>query len=111
MDQKIVTGLGNIYADETLFESRIRPDRSASSISKAESGKLHKAIIRILNRAILVGGSSVATYRLLDESQGNYAREHKVYGKAGKKCVHCGTTLQKNLIQTRTTVFCPKCQK
>jgi len=111
LDQKIVTGLGNIYADETLFEARIRPDRSASSISKAESGKLHKAIIRILNRAILVGGSSVATYRLLDESQGNYAREHKVYGKAGKKCVRCGTTLQKTLIQTRTTVFCPKCQK
>src|SRR5664279_2959280 len=68
MDQKIVTGLGNIYADESLFEARIRPDRSASSFSTLEITKLFKAIIRIMRRAIKVGGSSVATYRLLDDS-------------------------------------------
>ncbi|OGI68123.1 DNA-formamidopyrimidine glycosylase [Candidatus Nomurabacteria bacterium RIFCSPHIGHO2_01_FULL_42_15] len=111
MDQKIVTGLGNIYADETLFEARIRPDRNASSISKNEAEKLHKAIIRIIKRATKVGGSSVVTYRLLDETRGNYAREHKVYGKAGKMCVNCGKPLQKIKIQTRTTIFCPNCQK
>ncbi len=111
MDQKIVTGLGNIYADEALFESGIRPTRASSSITKEEASKLHKAIIRILERAIHVGGSSVATYRLLDESQGNYAREHKVYGKGGQNCPRCKTPLQKILVQTRTTVFCPKCQK
>lgn len=111
MDQGIVTGLGNIYADETLFESRIRPDRSASSITKKEAGALHKAIVRIIPRAIELGGSSVATYRLLDDTRGNYAREHKVYGKDGKNCVRCKTPLKKILIQTRTTIFCPKCQK
>ncbi len=111
MDQKIVTGLGNIYADESLFEAHIRPDRSASSLSSEETGKLYKAIIRIMKRAIKVGGSSVATYRLLDETRGNYAREHKVYGKAGKMCENCGKPLQKIIIQTRTTIFCPKCQK
>src|SRR3989344_5223664 len=106
MDQKIVTGLGNIYADETLFEAGIRPDRSASSISQNETKKLHKVIIRIIRKAIKVGGSSVATYRLLDESQGNYAREHKVYGKAGNPCPRCRKPLKKTTIQTRTTVYC-----
>ena len=111
MNQKIVTGLGNIYTDESLFESRIRPYRSASSLSTPEIKKLYLAIIRILKRAIKVGGSSVATYRLLDDTRGNYAREHKVYGKAGKPCPNCGKKLLKTVIQTRTTIFCPHCQK
>lgn len=111
MDQQIVTGLGNIYADETLFEARIRPDRSASSLSPSEAGKLYKAIVRIIKRAIKLGGSSVATYRLLDKTRGNYAREHKVYGKAGKSCPNCGKPLEKTTIQGRTTIFCPRCQK
>jgi formamidopyrimidine-DNA glycosylase len=111
MDQKIVTGLGNIYADESLFEARIRPDRNPSSLSDAETKKLYQAIIRILKRAVKVGGSSVATYRLLDATRGNYAREHKVYGKAGKMCPNCGKPLSKTIIQSRTTIFCPYCQK
>lgn len=111
MDQKVVTGLGNIYADESLFEAGIRPDRNTSSLSFLESMKLHAAIKRILARAVKVGGSSVATYRLLDLSRGNYAREHKVYGKAGTPCPRCKKPLEKTLIQTRTTIFCSKCQK
>ena len=111
MSQEIVTGLGNIYADESLFEAKIRPDRQASSISSQENEKLYKAIIRILKRAIQVGGSSVATYRLLDNTRGNYAREHKVYGKDGEKCVNCGKILKKIIIQNRTTIFCENCQR
>ncbi len=111
MDQKIVTGLGNIYADESLFEARIRPDRNPSSLSSAEVKKLYQAIIRILKRAVKVGGSSVATYRLLDATRGNYAREHKVYGKAGKMCPNCGKPLTKTIIAGRTTIFCTNCQK
>ncbi len=111
MDQQIVTGLGNIYADESLFESGIRPDRSPASLSKNEIQKLHKAIVRIITKAIKVGGSSVATYKLLDESEGNYAREHKVYGKNGKKCTTCNTLFKKIIVGGRTTIFCPKCQK
>ncbi|TSC70189.1 MAG: Formamidopyrimidine-DNA glycosylase [Parcubacteria group bacterium Gr01-1014_46] len=111
MNQEIVTGLGNIYADESLFESKIKPTRQASSLKKSEVALLHKAIIRIIKRAIKVGGSSVATYRLLDESMGNYAREHKVYGKSGQNCPRCGKLLEKTTVQTRTTIFCPNCQK
>lgn len=111
MDQSIVTGLGNIYADESLFEAKIKPTRSASSIQKDEVLNLYKAILRIMKKAVKVGGSSVATYRLLDESQGNYAREHKVYGKEGKPCPNCKRPLVKTVIQGRTTIFCDKCQK
>jgi len=111
MSQDVVTGLGNIYVDESLFEAGILPNRKASSLGNEEIEKLHRAIMRIIKRAVKVGGSSVATYRLLDLSQGNYAREHKVYGKSGLPCPVCATPLEKTLIQTRTTVFCPKCQK
>ncbi|MBP6883932.1 MAG: bifunctional DNA-formamidopyrimidine glycosylase/DNA-(apurinic or apyrimidinic site) lyase [Candidatus Pacebacteria bacterium] len=111
MDQKIVTGLGNIYADESLFESGIHPDRTPSSLSPLEIKKLHTAIIRILKKAVKVGGSSVATYRLLDDTRGNYAREHKVYGKDGENCPNCGHKLVKTIVGGRTTIFCPSCQK
>lgn len=111
MEQGVVTGLGNIYADESLFEAGIRPDRKASSLAPRELKMLHQSIKRIIKRAIKVGGSSVSTYRLLDQSRGNYAREHKVYGKNGKPCVLCKKPLQKTLLQGRTTVFCLNCQK
>ncbi len=111
MNQDIVTGVGNIYADESLFESKIDPRRLACSLSRMEVKKLHDAIVRIMKRAIKAGGSSVATYRLIDESRGNYAREHKVYGKEGENCVNCKKPLEKIVINSRTTIFCPRCQK
>ncbi len=111
MNQDIVTGIGNIYADESLFQAKINPQRSGESLTKDEVKLLHNKIVSILKRAIKVGGSSVATYRLVDNSRGNYAREHKVYGKAGKNCPVCNTKLRKVSIQSRTTIFCPKCQK
>jgi formamidopyrimidine-DNA glycosylase len=110
MDQKIVTGLGNIYADESLFEARIRPDRTASSLTKSEVQLLHRAILRIMKKAVETGGSSVATYILLDKTRGNYAREHKVYGKSGGLCPVCGGKLKTTTVGGRTTVFCPRCQ-
>lgn len=111
MGQSVVVGVGNIYTDESLFEARIDPRRGASTLKLSEIKKLHETIIRIMKKAIKSGGSSVATYRLLDESRGNYAREHKVYGKALKPCTRCKTILKKILINTRATVFCSRCQK
>lgn len=111
MGQSIVVGVGNIYTDESLFRAKINPRRSASTLKQDEIKRLHKAIIEILLKATKAGGSSVATYRLIDESRGNYAREHKVYGKSGKNCTICKTKLKKILINNRSTVFCSKCQK
>lgn len=111
MDQRIVTGLGNIYADEVAFAAGVRPTRSVASLPPGETVKLYRAIRRIIPAAIRLGGSSVASYRLLDESRGNYAREHKVYGRAGKSCRRCSTILNKITVNNRATVYCPNCQK
>lgn len=111
LNQDIVTGIGNIYADESLFQAKINPKRTGSSLSMNEVKTLHSKIVAILKRAIKVGGSSVATYRLIDDSRGNYAREHKVYGRDGQKCFECETKLSKTTIQSRTAIFCSKCQK
>ena len=111
MDQAVVTGLGNIYADEVCFLAKVRTNRKASSLSDKEIGRLHRAILAILPKAIAAGGSSVVSYRLADGSRGNYAREHKVYGRAGEKCFRCRAILKEMQINNRTTVFCAKCQK
>jgi len=111
LGQSVVAGLGNIYADEACFEAGVRPTRVASSLSAGEAGRLYSAIKRILKRAIETGGSSVATYMLLDESRGNYAREHKVYGRGGEECANCGKKLKNITLGGRTTVFCVSCQK
>ncbi len=111
MDQSIVTGLGNIYCDEVCFAAGVRPTRTAASLKPNEIKKLYITIQHILQKAIKLGGSSVATYRLVDGSRGNYAREHRVYDKAGKPCVICGEDLSKTTINNRTTVYCKHCQK
>lgn len=110
MDQSIVTGLGNIYADETAFAAGIHPSRPAASLKPNEIKKLYIAIQHILTKAIKQGGSSVISYRLLDGSRGNFAREHRVYNKDGKPCVICGEDLKRILINNRATVFCASCQ-
>jgi formamidopyrimidine-DNA glycosylase len=111
MNQAIVTGLGNIYADEVCFMASVRPVRQVSSLKPKEVENIYKAIRFIIPNAIEQGGSSVATYRLLDESRGNYAREHKVYGKTGERCIVCETPLKTVQVNNRTTVFCERCQK
>ncbi len=111
MDQSVVTGLGNIYCDEALFAAGIHPARPANSLKPNEIKKLYISIRHILQKAIEAGGSSVVSYRLVDGSRGNYAREHRVYNKAGKPCVICGEELKKTVINGRTTVFCASCQK
>jgi len=111
MDQKVVTGLGNIYADEVAYEAGVRPMRQIAKVTSVEIEKLYKAIRRTIEAAIHLGGSSVADYLLADGSRGNYAREHKVYGKTGEKCSKCGKKLLTIQLNGRTTVYCPHCQK
>jgi len=111
MNQSVVTGLGNIYCDEVCFRARTKPTRLISTLKSHEIKEIHQAIKYILPRAIALGGSSVASYRLADGSRGNYAREHKVYGRAGEKCARCGQILNKIILNGRTTVFCNNCQK
>lgn len=111
LEQSVVVGCGNIYADEVCFASGVLPTRNCKTLTKKEVGLIHKNIIQILARAIDLGGSSISDYLLADGGRGNFAREHKVYGRAGEKCVKCKNILQKAIVAGRTTVFCPACQK
>ena len=111
MNQEVVTGLGNIYADEDCFAAGVRPDRACNSLSDEELAKLHAEIQRIIQTAVEQGGSSVANYIMADGSRGTYAREHKVYGRGGKECLVCGNQLAKTTMNNRTTVLCLHCQQ
>ncbi len=111
MNQKVVVGLGNIYVDEVCFRCKIRPDRISSSLTLSEVELLYENIIKVFDRAIELGGSSVANYIMADGSRGTFAREHKVYGRGGKECLVCGNILNKSTINNRTTVMCLSCQK
>lgn len=111
MSQAMAAGLGNIYCDEALFLAGIHPTRRASSLKPAEIEKLHGAIRQVLSRAIKLGGSTVFTYRTMEGKRGRYVDEHKVYGRAGEKCKKCGARLKGIRINSRTTVYCPRCQK
>jgi formamidopyrimidine-DNA glycosylase len=111
LDQTVVVGCGNIYADEVCFASGVLPTRMCDTLTRNETQKLYNNIKRILSHAVEQGGSSIANYLLADGSRGNYADYHNVYGKKGKPCVVCGNLLSSSVVATRTTVFCTHCQK
>ncbi|HWF58066.1 MAG TPA: zinc finger domain-containing protein, partial [Candidatus Dormibacteraeota bacterium] len=110
LNQSILHGVGNIYADESLFRAGIRPRRHAGGLNRAELTRLHSAVQQVLAEAIELGGSSVSDYVDADGVRGFFQLQHKVYGRAGEPCVVCGTPLKKIVVGGRTTVFCPKCQ-
>jgi formamidopyrimidine-DNA glycosylase len=110
LNQSLLHGVGNIYADESLFRAGIRPRRQAGRLTRAELLRLREALIDVLKKAIKLGGSSVSDYVDADGVRGFFQLEHKVYGRAGESCLDCGTGLKKLVVGGRTTVFCPTCQ-
>jgi formamidopyrimidine-DNA glycosylase len=111
LNQSILHGVGNIYADESLFRAGIRPRRAAGRLTRDELHRLHKALQQVLAKAIQLGGSSVSDYVDADGVRGFFQLEHKVYGRAGEKCTVCKTPLKKLTVGGRTTVYCPHCQR
>ena len=114
MDQKKIAGLGNIYANEALFEAGIDPRRPANSLTYQEITKLYEAIIKVLQAAIKAGGTSAAddAYIKPDATPGGYQCYLKVYQQAGKPCPRCQKGIIKRLnLAGRGTFFCPRCQK
>lgn len=111
LDQTIISGLGNIYVDEVLFDSGIDPNRNSKDITLDECKKVIESSIRILNKAIELKGSTIATYHFNNNESGGFQNEHKVYGKKGCKCSKCGTIIEKTRIAGRGTYYCPNCQK
>lgn len=110
LNQSILHGVGNIYADESLFRAGIRPHRAAGRLTRTELLRLHAALQQVLAHAIQLGGSSVSDYVDADGIRGFFQLEHKVYGRAGELCKDCKTSLKKIVVGGRTTVYCPGCQ-
>jgi len=111
LNQSILHGVGNIYADESLFRAGIRPRKAAGRLTRAELDRLHKSLQEVLAKAIQLGGSSVSDYVDADGVRGFFQLEHKVYGRAGEDCLDCGKPLKKLVVGGRTTVYCPTCQR
>jgi formamidopyrimidine-DNA glycosylase len=111
LNQTFVAGVGNIYADESLFASGIHPLANAATLSRPRVAKLHAAIQGILAHAIELGGSSISDYVDAEGQKGWFQVEHRVYGREGQACTACGSLIKKTLVAQRGTHFCPKCQK
>lgn len=111
MDQKVIAGIGNIYADESLFRAGLLPMREAGSLNTAETKTLITAIQDILRLSISQCGSSIRDYRDANGKEGEFQKGFKVYGRGGEKCEKCGAPLQKIRLSGRATVFCQNCQK
>src|SRR5580658_1287812 len=110
LDQSFVRGVGNIYADESLFRAKLDPRAVGMRIAPARAAELHGALQAILRDAIESKGSSVRTYLYGQGESGSYQFEHLVYGRGGDPCVRCQTTLKTAIVAGRTTVWCAQCQ-
>ncbi len=110
MDQKLVVGVGNIYANEALFRSGIRPDLPAGKVSRDKYRKLVAAIKEILAEAITAGGTTIADFRQSDGKPGYFKQQLQVYGRAGDACPQCGQPISAIRLGQRSTYFCHKCQ-
>lgn len=111
LNQKLLSGVGNIYADESLFRAGIRPRKAAGRLTRAELERLRVALREVLHHAIRLGGSSVSDYVDADGARGFFQLEHCVYQRTGEPCRTCRTPIRRIVLGGRSTHFCPRCQK
>jgi formamidopyrimidine-DNA glycosylase len=111
LNQKLLRGVGNIYADESLFRAGLRPRRRASTITRDQFSKLLAAVKEVLKEAIAVGGSSISDYVDADGEEGFFQLQHRVYGREGEPCLVCKTPIKRIVLAGRSSHYCPKCQK
>ena len=111
LDQTIVAGIGNIYADESLYSAGISPFREARTIKKNELIKLKESIVTVLKKSIGSGGTTFSDFRDLEGENGNFGLQTNVYRRTGKECSKCGNLIKRQKITGRSTHWCPRCQK
>ena len=111
LNQKLLRGVGNIYADESLFRAGLRPRRRAASITREQLGKLHRAVREVLREAIALGGSSISDYVDADGEEGFFQLQHRVYGREGQPCLVCKAAIRRVVLAGRSSHYCSKCQK
>lgn len=110
MDQRIVVGIGNIYASEALFHAGVRPNRQAGKVTLEECRRIVEASRRVLRAAIAAGGSSIRDYRQAGGESGGFQESHSVYDRAGQSCFVCREKIKTRVIGGRSTFWCSKCQ-
>ena len=111
LDQSVLAGVGNIYADEALFEAKLHPGRPGKSLTAREAGRLREAVEKVLKRAIERRGSTIRDYVGGSGLKGGYQEEFRAYGRTGKPCGHCHTPIERIRLAGRSTHFCPRCQR
>ena len=111
LNQMLLSGVGNIYADESLFRAGIRPRRRAASLTRKELARLYTAIQEVLKEAISAGGSSVSNYVDADGKEGFFQLQHRVYGRENEPCLVCRTPIKRVVIGGRSSHYCPRCPK
>jgi formamidopyrimidine-DNA glycosylase len=111
LDQSVLRGVGNIYADESLWSAKIHPARRGARLSKAQAAKLHGVLQEILQKAIVMRGSSISDYLDAEGQPGEYQRRHRAYGREGESCHRCKAKIRRMMVAGRSSFFCPKCQR
>ena len=111
LDQRIFRGIGNIYADESLWQARLHPARLAARLNQAELARLRTAIRRVLQHAIRDRGSSISNFVDAEGQPGEYQQRHRAYGREGQPCFRCGTKIKREVIAGRSSFFCSRCQR
>ena len=110
LDQAVLAGTGNIYADEALFGGGVRPTRAAGRVTRAECDRIAAALVRVLERSIETGGSSISDYLAPDGTDGAYQDERRVYAREGEPCHACGAKIRRIVLGQRSAHYCPACQ-
>jgi formamidopyrimidine-DNA glycosylase len=110
LDQSVLRGVGNIYADESLWRSKIHPARLGAKLSRKEAETLRRTLQDILQKAIVLRGSSISDFLDAEGQPGEYQRHHRAYGREGKNCYRCKTPIRRAIVAGRSSYFCPKCQ-
>jgi formamidopyrimidine-DNA glycosylase len=110
LDQRVLRGIGNIYADESLWRAKIHPRKLGAKLAQDELRRLHRAMQSILREAIRLRGSSISDYVDLDGGRGEFQQKHRAYRHDGKKCFRCGAIIRRIIVAGRSSHFCPRCQ-
>ena len=110
LDQTFLRGVGNIYADESLWRAKIHPARLGASLSKEQAAKLHRVLREILEKAIVLRGSSISDFLDAEGQPGEYQQHHRAYGREGQRCYRCGALIRRAIVAGRSSYFCARCQ-
>ena len=110
LDQSVLRGVGNIYADESLWKAKIHPARLGANLSRKQAHTLRRVLQKILRKAIVLRGSSISDFLDAEGEPGEYQRHHRAYGREGKGCFRCKTPVRRAIVAGRSSYFCPRCQ-